>query len=339
MRYSVTELLGDGIGVELSQAIHTMAQALPINLDFIQVDLSLENRRREGPQVYDRAYKAITETRFALKYPTMTEEESPNVVLRKLCNFSAIHRPVMTLPGVKSNFTKKLDLDIVRVATGGTYEDPGRLIGSDVAVSLRIVERPTTQAAAVFAFELAKKTHKSVTSASKYTIQRATDGLFEDIVARMEKQYPGVPHKKELFDALLAKIIMHPEDFQVILVLNEYGDFLSDMACGLVGSMGIGASGSYAFDEKGYITLGMFDPAGGTAPDIAGKNKANPTAMFLAFSQLLFQLGEATLATLIRESTLSLLEKGNTTPDLGGQLGTMEFTQEVIVEIKRRLTL
>jgi len=338
MRYEITELLGDGIGPELCQSLHTLADALPLTLDFIQIDLSLENRRKTGPKVYDMAYEAILKTRFALKYPTVTEEESPNVVLRKLCNFSVIHRPVMTLPGVKSNFTKRLDLDIVRVATGGTYEDPGRMIGKDAAVSLRIVERSTTQTAAIFAFELAKRTHKSVTSASKYTIQRVTDGLFEDIVAQVEKRYPGVPHQKELFDALLAKIIMHPENFQVVLVLNEYGDFLSDMACGLVGSMGIGASGSYAFDEQGNITLGLFDPAGGTAPDIAGKNKANPTAIFLAFSQLLFQLGEATLAALIRESTLSLLEKGRTTPDLGGEYGTMEFTHEVIAEIKRRLT-
>jgi isocitrate dehydrogenase (NAD+) len=337
MRYEITELLGDGIGPELCQAIHTLVEALPLTLDFIQIDLSLENRHKVGPKIYEKAYEAILQTRFALKYPTVTEEESPNVVLRKLCNFSVIHRPVMTLPGVKSNFTKKLDLDIVRVATGGTYEDPGRMIGKDAAVSLRVVERATTQTAAIFAFELAKRTHRSVTSASKYTIQRITDGLFEDIVAQVEKRYPGVPHKKELFDALLAKIIMHPEDYQVILVLNEYGDFLSDMACGLVGSLGIGASGSYAFDEQGNITLALFDPAGGTAPDIAGKNKANPTAIFLAFSQLLFQLGEATLATLIRDSTLSVLERGITTPDLGGSYGTMEFTQEVIAEIKRRL--
>jgi isocitrate dehydrogenase (NAD+) len=337
MRYEITELLGDGIGPELCQAVHTLVEALPLTLDFIQIDLSLENRYKVGPKIYEKAYEAILQTRFALKYPTVTEEESPNVVLRKLCNFSVIHRPVMTLPGVKSNFTKKLDLDIVRVATGGTYEDPGRMIGKDAAVSLRVVERATTQTAAIFAFELAKRTHRSVTSASKYTIQRITDGLFEDIVAQVEKRYPGVPHKKELFDALLAKIIMHPEDYQVILVLNEYGDFLSDMACGLVGSLGIGASGSYAFDEQGNITLALFDPAGGTAPDIAGKNKANPTAIFLAFSQLLFQLGEATLSTLIRDSTLSLLERGITTPDLGGSCGTMEFTQEVIAEIKRRL--
>lgn len=337
MKYEITELLGDGIGPELCQSIHTLAAALPLTLDFIQIDLSLENRHKIGREVYDLAYEAITKTQFALKYPTITEKESPNVVLRKLCNFSVIHRPVMTLPGIKSNFTKKLDLDIVRVATGGTYEDPGQMVGKDAAVSLRIVERTTTQTAAIFAFELAKKTNKSVTSASKYTIQRITDGLFEDIVADMEKRYPQVVHKKELFDALLAKIIMHPEDYQVILVLNEYGDFLSDMACGLIGSMGLGASGSYAFDEQGNITLGLFDPAGGTAPDIAGKNKANPTAMFLAFSQLLFQFGEATLATLVRESTLSLLGRGITTPDLGGEFGTIEFTQEVIAEIKRRL--
>src|SRR5262245_61716434 len=213
--YRVTELLGDGIGPELSRAIHTLAEALPVRLDFRAVDFSLEYRRAHRNTVYDEAVEAITATGVALKYPTVTAEESPNAVLRRRLDLSVIHRPVMTIPGVPTNFRCELDLDIVRVATGGTYDDPGRRIGEDSAVSLRIVERKPVAEAARYAFNLARRTGKRVTSASKYTIQQATDGLFERIVSEVAQQFPEVAHDTVLFDALLGKVIMAPEKFQI----------------------------------------------------------------------------------------------------------------------------
>ena len=219
---------------------------------------------------------------MALKHPTTTAEESPNAILRRRLDLSVIHRPVYTIPGVPTNFRRELDLDIVRIATGGTYDDPGRMIGEDGAVSLRIVERRPVREAARYAFNLARKTGKRVTSASKYTIQKATDGLFEQVAREVAGQFPEVPHTVELFDALLGKVIMAPEKFQIVLVLNEYGDFLSDMACGLAGSLGIGASANLGFDAAAVVRVALFDAAHGTAPDIAGKNLANPTAIFLA---------------------------------------------------------
>src|SRR5262249_40547848 len=179
--------------------------------------------------------------------PSATVKESPNQVLRKRLNLQVIHRPVQTIPGIPSNFQAPVDLDVVRIATGGTYDDPGQMIGTEAAVSLRIIEKEPCRQAALFAFELARNTQKSVTSPSKHTIQRATDGLFESVVKEVGKSYPDVPHKVELFDALLAKLCLKPDRFQIVLVLNEYGDFLSDMACGLIGSLGIGASGNYGF--------------------------------------------------------------------------------------------
>src|SRR4051794_14936235 len=214
--YQVTELLGDGIGPELSDAVHTLAEALPIRLDFLPVDLTLENRRARGRAIYDEAVETITATKVALKHPTITAEESPNQVLRRRLDLSVIHRPVYTIPGVPTNFRRELDVDIVRIATGGTYDDPGRLIGDDGAVSLRIVERGPVQEAARYAFGLARKTGKRVTTASKYTIQKATDGLFEKVAKEVAAQYPEVPHHAELFDALLGKIIMSPERFQIV---------------------------------------------------------------------------------------------------------------------------
>jgi len=255
--YSVTELLGDGIGAELSRAIHRLAEALPIRLDFLAVDFSLENRRACGKAVFDQAVETITATRVALKHPTTTAEESPNAILRRRLELSVIHRPVYTIPSVPTNFRRELDLDIVRIATGGTYDDPGRMIGNDGAVSLRLVERGPVREAARYAFNLARKTGKRVTSASKYTIQKATDGLFEQVAHEVAGQFPEVPHSVELFDALLGKIIMTPERFQIVLVLNEYGDFLSDMACGLAGSLGIGASANLGFDPAAVVRVAL----------------------------------------------------------------------------------
>jgi isocitrate dehydrogenase (NAD+) len=336
--YKVTELLGDGIGAELSRAVHTLADALPICLDFEPIDLSLENRRARRVKVYDEVVESITANTVALKYPTVTAEESPNQVLRRRLGLSVIHRPVYTIPGVPTNFRRELDVDIVRIATGGTYDDPGRMIGEDGAVSLRIVERGPVREAARYAFTLARKTGKRVTSASKYTIQKATDGLFERVADEVAAQFPEVAHQTELFDALLGKIIMAPERFQVVLVLNEYGDFLSDMACGLAGSLGIGASANLAFDASQVVRVAMFDAAHGTAPDIAGKNLANPTAIFLALSLLIYQLGEITVAAAVKNTTLDLLRQGVRTRDLGGQESTDSFTAAVASEINQRLS-
>src|SRR5919112_5719702 len=327
--YQVTELSGDGIGPELSRAVHTLAEALPVHLEFLEVDLTLANRRARGQKIYDEAVEAITATRVALKHPTATAEESPNAILRRRLDLSVIHRPVYTIPGVPSNFRRELDVDIVRIATGGTYDDPGRPIGDGGAVSLRIVERQPVLEAARYAFTLARKTGKRVTSASKYTIQKATDGLFESVAKEVADQFPEVPHNSELFDALLGKVIMSPEKFQIVLVLNEYGDFLSDMACGLAGSLGIGASANLGFDAAAVVRVAPFDAAHGTAPDIAGKNLANPTAIFLALTLLLYQIGEISVAAAEKTATLDLLRQGVRTRDLGGQESTDSFTAAV----------
>jgi isocitrate dehydrogenase (NAD+) len=335
--YPVTELLGDGIGPELSRAIHELAEALPIQLEFRPVDFSLENRRARRTAVYDEAVEAIGATGVALKHPTVTAEESPNAILRRRLDLSVIHRPVYTIPGVPTNFRRELDLDIIRIATGGTYDDPGRAIGEDGAVSLRIVEGRPVREAASFAFNLARKTDKRVTSASKYTIQKATDGLFEQVAREVAAQHPEVPHNTELFDALLGKIIMTPEKFQIVLVLNEYGDFLSDMACGLAGSLGIGASANLAFDKAAVVRVALFDAAHGTAPDIAGKGVANPTAIFLALAMLLYQIGELAAGQAVKNATLDLLRQGVRTRDLSGQESTASFTAAVAAEVRRRL--
>ncbi len=332
----ITELLGDGIAEELRKSLHSVAEALPESYRFDTVDLSHENRKKGARQLYDQAMESMKRTGIGIKYPTATVEESPNAVLRKLLKFSVIHRPVSTIPGIKTNFTGKIDLDIVRVATGGTYGDPGQMIGEYAAADLRVVDRRTCEQAAHYAFSIALQNRKSLTSSSKYTIQRVTDGLFEDIVDDVaeEFQFLGqIEHRRELFDALLAKLAMDPEQFQVVLVLNEYGYFLSDLASGLVGSLGLGASVSLSFNEKGRAEVAMFDASHGTAPDIAGEDKANLTAILLAFSMLLKHIGNNRSADALRGALFECIGEGETTGDLGGSHGTVSFTQILLERV------
>ncbi|MFK7995167.1 MAG: isocitrate/isopropylmalate family dehydrogenase [Granulosicoccus sp.] len=333
----VTELQGDGIGPELAESVHAVADALPLDIVFRPIDWSLANREKRGDDVIEEAEESMRATKLAVKYPTITNKSSPNALIRRRCNFSVIYRPAISIKGIHSNFKEDVNLHIVRIATGGTYDDPGQLIGKDAAVSLRMVERKPCEQAAKFAFQLARSkgltygnSHYSMTSSSKHTIQRVTDGLFESVVADVHQQYQDVEHNVELFDALLAKIIIDPSAYEVVLVLNEYGDFLSDMASGLVGSLGTGASGNYSFDDNNDVDIAMFDPAGGTAPDIAGKNVANPAAVLLAFGMLLDHIDRYDLGHALRLSLLGCIESGNSTRDLGGKLNTDEFTQAVI---------
>lgn len=330
----VAEFLGDGISAELSQSVHQVAEALPLKVLFTPVDLSLETRRRDPAGAYQQAEQAMQATRVALKYPTVTEKESPNKVLRERFDFSVIHRPVANIPGVPRRHDGQVDLHIVRIAVGGTYEDAGRRIGSEAAVSIRVIERRPCREAALFAFRLAKRLGVSLCSASKHTIQRATDGLFEEIVRDVAKGFPEVAHHSELFDALLYKLVIKPEAFRVVVTPNEYGDFLSDLACGMVGSIGLGASASYSFDGNGDVRQAMFDPAGGTAPDIAGQGVCNPSAALLAFAMLLTHCGFRGLGAMLDQAVRDTIENGERTRDLGGTLDTRGFTAAVCRHLK-----
>ncbi len=327
--YKIVELLGDGISAELSRSVHEIARGLPCKLEFTQVDLSLENREKRGVALYDEVEALMRQHRVSIKYPTATRGESPNAILRDRCKFAVIHRPVCSIPGIQTNFTQKLDIDVVRIGTGGTYEDAGRRIGLDTGVSLRVIERAPARHASRFAFKLAMLRKGGVVSTSKYTIQAQTDGLFEEVAGAVSQDYPGIPYRRELFDSLLANLIMRPDRYQVIVCPNEYGDFLSDMACGLIGSIGLGDSSSYSFNDDGSIALAMFDPAGGTAPDIAGKDLANPFAALFALASLLRHVGEVDCARALKQAVLDSVAAGEKTADIGGKLKTSEFTAVV----------
>ena len=325
----VAELNGDGIASELRDTIHAINEALGSPLSFRPVDWSLERRERDNA-AHDEAIALTQSLGVAMKYPTTTKTVSPNQVLRDRLGLAVIHRPCKTYPGVSKNYTGDIDVHVVRVATGGTYEDAGHRIGYHSAVSVRIMERTPVEHAAHFAFRLAERHRHNVVSTSKYTIQRAADGLFEDIIAEVSSEYRNTTHHKELFDALLAKLILHPERFDVIVTPNEYGDFLSDMIYGLIGSVGLGASCSYAFTPSHNAEVGVFDPAGGTAPDIAGKGICNPSGAIEAYSYLLEYCGEYARSKALLDGLFAAIANGERTGDIGGSLDTAGFTRAVL---------
>jgi isocitrate/isopropylmalate dehydrogenase len=325
----VAELNGDGIAAELRDAIHAINEALGLPVSFRPIDWSLD-RREASTAALDEGIEATRALGAAMKYPTVTQTISPNQVMRDGLGLSVIHRPCRSYPGVSGNYTGNIDLHVVRVATGGTYEDAGMKIGYHSAVSIRIMERTPVEHAAHFAFRLAERHRHSVVSTSKYTIQRAADGLFEDVVADVAKEYRNTTHQRELFDSLLAKLILKPERFDVIVTPNEYGDFLSDMVYGLIGSIGLGASASYAFTPSHQAEIGIFDPAGGTAPDIAGKGIANPSGSIEAFAYLLEYCGHFETGRRLVNAVHDCIANNEKTGDLGGKLNTMEYTNAVI---------
>ena len=325
----IIELMGDGIAAELQQSVYEIAELLPVDFNFQTIDLSLENREKHDRALFEQVSDAMRSNKLALKYPTITKDISPNALLRRECNFSVILRPVISIKGITSNFKEDLFLYIVRIATGGTYDDPGRLVGKDAAISIRIVERDPCRQAARFAFRFARNKGLNLTSSSKHTIQKVTDGLFQSVVDEVHKEFTDVEHHVELFDALLAKIALNPESYEVVLVLNEYGDFLSDMASGLAGSIGTGASGNFSFTDDDEVDIAMFDPSGGTAPDIAGQNKCNPTGMLLAFGMLLDHINHYELGHALRLALLGAIADGECTTDIDGSLGTREFTRAI----------
>ena len=325
----VAELNGDGIAAELRDSIHTINEALGSPVSFTAIDWSLE-RREASNAALEEGIEATRALGAAMKYPTVTQTVSPNQVMRDQLGLSVIHRPCRSYPGVSTNYTGAIDLHVVRVATGGTYEDAGMKIGYHSAVSIRIMERTPVEHAAHFAFRLAERHRHSVVSTSKYTIQRAADGLFEDVVADVAKEYRNTTHQKELFDSLLAKLILKPERFDVIVTPNEYGDFLSDMVYGLIGSIGLGASASYAFTPSHQANIGIFDPAGGTAPDIAGKGIANPSGAIEAYAYLLEYCGHFDMGRRLIQAVHDCIANNEKTGDLGGKLNTAEYTKAVI---------
>ena len=324
----VALIRGDGIGPEVSDAVVAILEASSAPVRFEEVVVGIESEKREGDPLPARALEAIRSRGVALKGPVGTPVgkgfASVNVRLRQMLDLYANLRPVKNVPNVSSRF-QGVDLVVVRENTEDLYSGLEHTVVPGVVESLKIITEAASTRIARFAFEYARKNgRRRVTAVHKANIMKLSDGLFLDCFRRVAEEYPDIAADDRIVDALCMRLVMNPETFDVLLLENLYGDIVSDLAAGLVGGLGLvpGANlGSAA---------AIFEAVHGTAPDIAGQDKANPTAMLMSAILMLRYLNYPDHADRIEKALLSTFRDGVKTPDIGGTAGTKAFTRAVM---------
>lgn len=328
MSHSVCLIEGDGIGAEITAAVQKIIAASGVSIDWRPCLAGITAVEKTGTPLPPETIAAIQETGVALKGPLATAIgkgfRSVNVGLRQELQLYANFRPARTIPGVKTRYDN-VDLIIIRENTEGLYSGLEHIVVPGVVESLRIITEKCSRRIAIFAFETARKyNRKTVTCVHKANILKLSDGLFLDTVRDVAKSYPDIELNDCIVDAAAMKLVMDPTQFEVLVMENLFGDIISDLASGLVGGLGVTPSGNYG------ESIAIFEAVHGTAPDIAGKDMANPTALLLSATMMLKHLGETEAATRIENGLLSVLQNPETrTGDLGGKLGTSKFADAV----------
>jgi isocitrate dehydrogenase (NAD+) len=292
------------------------------------VDAGGEVAARYGTPLPESVLNSVRVNRVALKGPVTTPVGegfgSVNVALRKGLNLYACLRPVRSLPGVRSRY-QDIDLVVVRENTEGLYSGIEHLVVPGVAESLKIITEQASTRIAHFAFRYARQNgRRKVTAVHKANIMKVSDGLFLESVRRARRSYPDIEYEELIVDAVCMNLVRDPYRFDVLLMENLYGDILSDLCAGLVGGLGV-VPGANIGDD-----CAVFEAVHGSAPDIAGKGIANPTACILSAAMMLDHIGERPAATRVREALSSVLAEGSVlTPDLGGHATTRQMTQAI----------
>ncbi len=274
---------------------------------------------------------SLNETRVGLKGPVTTPVasgfQSVNVALRKTLDLFANVRPVRTLPGIKTRFQDvKIDMVIFRENTEDLYSGLEHEIVKDVVTSLKVITRTASERIARYAFHYAQKNgRKRVTAIHKANIMKLADGLFLRCCRETAQQFPDIDYRELIVDNASMQLVMRPETFDILLLPNLYGDIVSDLAAGLVGGLGIVPGANMG------ETHAVFEAVHGSAPDIAGQGKANPTALMLSAVMLLIHLGETHAAQKLQSAVEQVYREGkHLTSDVGGTASTEEFTEAVM---------
>src|SRR5882724_4225409 len=332
MRHKVTLIAGEGIGPEVAAATKRVIDAAGVQIDWEELAARTNSATEAGQLVNQAAIDSVRLNRVALKGPTGTAiaggAPSVNVALRKTLNLYANLRPVKNLPGVKSRF-ENVDIVLVRENTEDLYSGLEHEVVPGVVESLKIITERASTRIARFAFEYAKRAgRKKIHAIHKANIMKLSDGLFLKSIRIVAAQYPDIEYKELIVDNACMQIVMDPQQFDVLLLPNLYGDVMSDLAAGLVGGLGVVPSGNIGDD------CAMFEAVHGTAPDIAGKGLANPTALLMSSILMLDHLGERSAARRM-ETALERVytEAKHTTHDVGGKAGTDEFTGALIAAL------
>jgi len=332
MRHKVTLIPGEGIGPEVAAATRRILEAAGVQIDWEEIEGRTDKTTERGQLVNQLAVESVRKNHVALKGPMATAiaggAPSVNVALRKTLDLYANLRPVKNLPGVKSHFDN-VDLIIVRENTEDLYSGLEHEVVPGVVESLKIITEKASTRIGRFAFEYAKRhSRKRIHAIHKANIMKLSDGLFLRSVRAVAAQFPEIEYKELIVDNACMQIVMDPQQFDVLLLPNLYGDVMSDLAAGLVGGLGVVPSANIGDD------CAMFEAVHGTAPDIAGKGFANPTALLMSSILMLDHVGERTTARRIEVALEKVYhEAKHTTRDVGGPAGTDEFAEAVIAAL------
>jgi len=332
MSYRICLLPGDGIGPEVITSAEQVLRALPLDWDFSYAAIGFGAYQQHGTPLPDSTLDAIRTSDSALfgsvtTPPSIPRYFSPVVRMRQSLDLYANIRPCRALPHPSSH--PGIDLVIVRENTEGLYSGRERLEeDGNRAISERVITRYASQRIIRKAFEIARAENRShVTVVHKANVLRQTCGLFRAVALDVAAEHPGIRMDEMLVDNCAMQLVRDPNQFEVIVTTNLFGDILSDIASVLVGGLGVAYSGNIGVDAT------VFEPVHGSAPDIAGQNKANPTATLLSAAMMLDYLGESVSASRLRSAVETCLAEGLVTPDIGGSLTTEEMTREVISQL------
>lgn len=326
---TVTLIPGDGIGPEISQSVIKIFEAAKVPIQFEIVEAGAKMMSKEKTPLPQSVLDSIQKNKIALKGPITTPIgsgfRSVNVALRQHFNLYANVRPVKSIQGISSRYDD-VDLIIVRENTEDLYAGIEHKIGDVAAESIKVVTKVASDRISKYAFSLAKQQNRQkVTAVHKANIMKLSDGLFLDCVRQVKKTYPHIHYEEQIVDAMCMNLVLHPEASDILLMGNLYGDILSDLCAGFVGGLGL-VPGANIGDE-----VAIFEAVHGSAPDIAGLNQANPTALIQSSIMMLRHLDLNQEAHLIESALYAVYEQGEyLTKDVGGCATTSQFTDAII---------
>jgi isocitrate dehydrogenase (NAD+) len=330
--HKITLLPGDGIGPEVAEAAKIVIEATGVKVSWDIQQVGQKALDAFGDTLPVQVIESIKKNRVALKAPVTTPVgsgfRSVNVALRKELDLYANFRPCRTFPGIESRY-ENIDLIIVRENTEDLYAGIERMIDEDTGESVKIITRKGSERIVRFACEYAlAHGRKKVTAVHKANIMKCTDGLFLEVARSVAKDYPSLVFDDKLVDALCMDLVMIPESYDVLVLPNLYGDIVSDLCSGLVGGLGVSPGANIG------IKCAIFEPVHGSAPEIAGKNIANPAALILSGALMLRHIGETAAGDRLENAVIYVIKEGKVkTADLGGNAGTLEFADAVAAKL------
>lgn len=325
----LTVIPGDGIGPEITAQVIRVLKHVQAPFEYIEHQAGEIALNTLGDLLPASTMKSIEETKLAIKGPTTTPigggHKSINVTLRQKFDLYANVRPVRSLPGVKC-VCSDVDLTIVRENTEDLYAGIERMVDENTAESIKRITRKGSERIARYAFDLAQKTgRKQVAIVHKANIMKMSDGLFLRVAQEVAAKYPNIANRDVIVDNACMQLVTRPQQFDIIVTQNLYGDILSDLCAGLVGGLGVVPGANIGEN------IAVFEAVHGSAPDIAGQNKANPTALLQSAVMMLQHIGEIEKADSIMKALIRALADDNArTGDLGGRGNTKSFTDAII---------